>query len=194
MSRPVGGILSGSLRTVGGHPSKRPTRGLPLAGRWATMSPAWPCSRWGLPSEPGRPGPWCALTAPFHPCLCPRIRAIGGLFSVALSFESPRLAVSQHRCPAESRPSSTSQSGIPGVDAAATWPTHRGLSLPARRLRRRGGLQAEVSELRVPAGGPLHRVAPAFAVDGKFWFDHRSGRPGVGHLLPTRPLAQRSPG
>jgi len=28
---------------------------------------AWPCSRWGLPSRPGRPGRWCALTAPFHP-------------------------------------------------------------------------------------------------------------------------------
>ena len=29
-----------------------------------------PCSGWGLPSRPGRPGRWCALTAPFHPCLC----------------------------------------------------------------------------------------------------------------------------
>ena len=28
---------------------------------------AWPCSGWGLPSQPGRPGCWCALTAPFHP-------------------------------------------------------------------------------------------------------------------------------
>jgi hypothetical protein len=32
--------------------------------------PAWPCSGWGLPSHPGRPGCWCALTAPFHPYLC----------------------------------------------------------------------------------------------------------------------------
>jgi hypothetical protein len=28
---------------------------------------AWPCSGRGLPSQPGRPGCWCALTAPFHP-------------------------------------------------------------------------------------------------------------------------------
>src|ERR1700750_846578 len=35
----------------------------------------------------------CALTAPFHPC---RRSTAGGLFSVALSRESPRLAVSQH--------------------------------------------------------------------------------------------------
>ena len=32
--------------------------------------PARPCSGWGLPSHPGHPGCWCALTAPFHPCLC----------------------------------------------------------------------------------------------------------------------------
>ena len=32
--------------------------------------PARPCSGWGLPSHPGRPGCWCALTAPFHPYLC----------------------------------------------------------------------------------------------------------------------------
>ena len=30
-----------------------------------------PCSGWGLPSHPGHPGCWCALTAPFHPYLCP---------------------------------------------------------------------------------------------------------------------------
>lgn len=30
-------------------------------------SPIWSCTGWGLPSFPGRPGNWCALTAPFHP-------------------------------------------------------------------------------------------------------------------------------
>jgi hypothetical protein len=60
------------------------------------ISHAWPCSGWGLPSRPGRPGRWCALTAPFHPHLCGPEPAIGGLFSVALSCGSPRLAVSQH--------------------------------------------------------------------------------------------------
>ena len=43
----------------------RPTRKL---GRAVLKCfPIWSCSRWGLPSFPGRPGNWCALTAPFHP-------------------------------------------------------------------------------------------------------------------------------
>ena len=43
-----------------------------LPGDWAGRpSPSWPCSEWGLPSRPGHPGRWCALTAPFHPYLCP---------------------------------------------------------------------------------------------------------------------------
>jgi len=43
----------------------RPTRRL---GR-ATLRclPIRSCSRWGLPSFPGHPGNWCALTTPFHP-------------------------------------------------------------------------------------------------------------------------------
>src|SRR5579884_951238 len=81
-------------------------------GRTGRPPPVWPCSGWGLPSRPGHPGRWCALTAPFHPCLCvsPRhvhvrvttpctracCHAIGGLFSVALSCGSPRLGVTQH--------------------------------------------------------------------------------------------------
>jgi hypothetical protein len=36
-----------------------------------------------------------------------RVRAIGGLLSVALSIGSPRLGVTQHQCPAESGLSST---------------------------------------------------------------------------------------
>ena len=44
----------------------RPTRGL---GRAALVRPSiWSCTGWGLPSFPGHPGNWCALTAPFHPC------------------------------------------------------------------------------------------------------------------------------
>ena len=59
----------------------------------------WPCSGWGLPSQLSLPNCWCALTAPFHPYLFYNtlgVIVIGGLFSVALSFESPRLAVNQH--------------------------------------------------------------------------------------------------
>ena len=90
-SRPVGGILSPERNAPGGdHPSMRPTWG----HRAGSPSHAWPCSGWGLPSRSGHPDRWCALTAPFHPCLC--LAAIGGLLSVALSFGSPRLAVSQH--------------------------------------------------------------------------------------------------
>ena len=43
-----------------------------------------------------------------------RKQAIGGLFSVALSCELPRLAVSQHRCSMEPRPSSTRGLRPPG--------------------------------------------------------------------------------
>ena len=58
----VRGHLSG---TMVAHRLKRPTRGL---GRAALEHPLiWPCSGWGLPSQPGHPGCWCALTAPFHP-------------------------------------------------------------------------------------------------------------------------------
>ena len=97
VSRPVGGVLS-APEERGGHPSKRPTWGLPpfRGAGGQPMSHARPCSGWGLPSRPGHPGRWCALTAPFHPCLCEPKSVIGGLFSVALSFGSPRLAVSQH--------------------------------------------------------------------------------------------------
>jgi hypothetical protein len=46
--------------------------GLPGVERAGHPPPAWPCSGWGLPSHPGHPGCWCALTAPFHPYLCDR--------------------------------------------------------------------------------------------------------------------------
>src|SRR5690606_21950477 len=48
----------------------------------------------------------CALTAPFHPCLCRANPAIGGLFSVARSARSPPPGSRQHRCSVEPRPSS----------------------------------------------------------------------------------------
>jgi hypothetical protein len=51
-----------------------------------------------LPSRRGRPRRWCALTAPFQPCLCvaPGSAAIGGLFSVALTVRSLRPGSRQH--------------------------------------------------------------------------------------------------
>jgi len=61
------------------------------------------------------PGARCALTAPFHPCLCtrPGPRAIGGLLSVALSVASRRPGVTRH---------------------PALWSS----DFPRRRTRRRG--------------------------------------------------------
>ena len=44
---------------------KRPTRELERAALY--RSPIWSCTGWGLPSFPGHPENWCALTAPFHP-------------------------------------------------------------------------------------------------------------------------------
>jgi hypothetical protein len=74
----------------------RPTRRL---GRAALERlPIWSCTGWGLPSFPGHPGNWCALTAPFHPYPSPSRSAgrTGGILSVALSFASPRLHVMKH--------------------------------------------------------------------------------------------------
>ena len=126
MSRPIGGILYSARHAPGGavtiHLSGPP--GDASSSEEADGQPvshAWPCSEWGLPSRPGHPGRWCALTAPFHPYLCGRMPAIGGLLSVALSCGSPRLAVSQH--PALWSPDLPR----PGAEAraAATQPAHR---------------------------------------------------------------------
>src|SRR5579863_352317 len=95
VSRPVGGVLFVLSDEVTIHLSGLPGDCSRGAGE-QPMSHVWPCSGWGLPSRPSHPGRWCALTAPFHPCLCGLAPTIGGLLSVALSFGSPRLAVSQH--------------------------------------------------------------------------------------------------
>src|SRR5689334_21455827 len=60
----------------------------------APRGASWSCSGWGLPSRPGHPGRWWSLTPPFHPY--PPLAAGGGLFSVALSRGSPRVAVDNH--------------------------------------------------------------------------------------------------
>ena len=57
-----------------GHLSKRPTLGTREAGHLSLD--IWPCSRWGLPSVLRCRGTWCALTAPFHLCLCHRPSAV----------------------------------------------------------------------------------------------------------------------
>jgi hypothetical protein len=61
---------------------------------------AWPCSGRGLPSQPGRPGCWCALTAPFHPYHGGNKTGAhatrGGLLSVALSRALRPVGVTDH--------------------------------------------------------------------------------------------------
>jgi len=46
------------------------------ARRATSSSPIWSCSGWGLPSRRRRRLRWCALTAPFHPCLGPKPAAV----------------------------------------------------------------------------------------------------------------------
>ncbi len=103
----------------GGHPSVRSTWG----DRPDRSSHVRPCSGWGLPSRRGRPRRWCALTAPFHPCLCPVARAIGGLLSVALNRQVTPSWLAPAPCPSEPRPSST-------------WSRHAAATRPAHRHRR----------------------------------------------------------
>jgi hypothetical protein len=72
-SRPVRRILYGPESVVAihlGRQSPDGSCGLPGGRRTGRPPPVRPCSRWGLPSHPGHPGCWCALTAPFHPYLC----------------------------------------------------------------------------------------------------------------------------
>src|ERR1700756_134165 len=74
---------------------KQPTRRL-IRKRAVPLPPYLVLLRRGFAMPSRSRGPRCALTAPFHPCLTPAFAvAIGGLFSVALSVASPRLAVSQ---------------------------------------------------------------------------------------------------
>src|SRR5205814_31252 len=88
-SRPVGGVLSAPRGGVVIHLT-RPTRDVGRAAR--------PCSallRVGFAEPPGSPRALVRSYRTVSPLPVPR-GAIGGLFSVALSCGSPRLAVSQH--------------------------------------------------------------------------------------------------
>ena len=161
VSRPVGGVLSSASRRLGDHPSVRPTSGCSLARASGPLIPnIWPCSGWGLPSHPGRPGCWWSLTPPFHPYLCPtpnRGQVIGGLFSVALSFGSLRLAVSQHpalwspdlprRCRSEERTAAVTQPAHrrPTIVAGSRSPHHRFWQVGAKP---QAGLTVSVPDMR----------------------------------------------
>jgi hypothetical protein len=127
VSRPVGGVLYVARRRRGGHPSLRPTWGLRLRGGAGRASV--PCSallRVGFAEPPGSPRALVRSCRTVSPLPVP-LRAIGGLFSVALSCGSPRLAASQH--PALWSPD------LPRFGhcrTAATQPTHRRIHCRAR--------------------------------------------------------------
>ena len=107
---------------LSGLPGKRPFSGTGRAARLPRLA----LLRVGFTEPAGSPPSLVRSYRTFSP-LPVRTRhpgpAIGGLFSVALSCESPRLA-SPAPCSAESRPSST-RSRLAPVRAATTRPTHR---------------------------------------------------------------------
>ncbi len=89
----------------------------------------------------------CALTAPFHPYHRPE-RRLGGMFSVALSFRSPGLGVSQH--------TALWSSDFPLV---SPWPKPRRNQRPSGRLGQAHGLCAPFAA-RATSPACLNR--PAF--------------------------------
>ncbi len=108
--------------------------------------PVRPCSGWGLQSHPSHPGCWCALTAPFHPCLC------GGHVSSRVDVPPPSAVCSLLHFPA-GHPGWALPSTLPcgvrtflgrvttarAVPYAAAWPTrHRCRFNHTRAPTRRG--------------------------------------------------------
>ena len=89
---PGGRRRAGRARGSHGHSGREP------------LPPVWPCSRWGLPCQPGHPGRGALL--PHHFTLTRR-RAFrgeprtqpppGGIFSVALSLALRPVGVTHHR-------------------------------------------------------------------------------------------------
>ncbi len=141
-SGPVSRVLCPRISRGDGHLSRtpiarrlqRPTRES-MASRTDSqrpsshLLPAWSCSGWGLPSQPGHPGCWCALTAPFHPCLIPRSWGCAGHRRSILCGTFPRLAAGRRYrppCPAEPGLSSrrSARRGEPAGDHPAHFACH----------------------------------------------------------------------
>ncbi len=145
VSRPVGGVLSSALRRLGDHLSVRPTSGCSPGERAGHSYPTFGLAPGGVyRATPITRGAGGLLHHRFT-LTCARLRAIGGLFSVALSFGSLRLAVSQH--PALRSPDLPRRRRSV---AAVTWPTHRRLTIvPGSRPNRLANL-ALWREVRQP--------------------------------------------
>jgi hypothetical protein len=185
VSRPVGGILSTLRRGWGGHPSERSTWGWQPEGMPDGPSvPRFDLAPGGV-YRADRVTPAAGALLPHRftlTCALPGGDAIGGLFSVALSCRSPRLAVSQHPAlwsPDLPRPHD-GRLALLSEPAAATRPAHRPHHGPTP------GANGTLS-----AGRPSRTVLPGepagTAVPGRFdlaaltgWrVDPRSGsRPG----------------
>ncbi len=103
-SRPVSRVLSPRALSSAGEADIPLGPALPQASSERTRERGGPphvlpyllLLQVGLAVPPVSPRARCALTAPFHPCRHWLKLPAGGLFSVALSRESPRLAVNQH--------------------------------------------------------------------------------------------------
>jgi len=66
LGTPSPGTSSSPPAGSGEQPSN-PCAAAPWDSQRALRCDLRPCSGRGLPSHPGHPGCWCALTAPFHP-------------------------------------------------------------------------------------------------------------------------------
>ncbi len=136
---PSGGDGHSSRPTVTGGLQRLPG-GLGRAVRTHGIASGLSCSGWGLPCDPRHRGPGALLPHPFTLTrqIPPESRGspAGGLLSVALSFGSPRLGVTQHPCPVEL-----------GLSSRAS-----GRRRPPHRLRR--GLDMGIMQ---PGAGQVNR-------------------------------------
>jgi hypothetical protein len=174
VSRPVGGVLfTGPLpgsRSVTIHLCGPPGGSLRRGTDGPPLPPVRPCSGWGLPSHPDRSGCWCALTAPFHPCLCRSPGHRRSVFCGTFLRVAPT-GLSPAPCPLEPRPSSTRSRPKPipsrghpaNSPSAPVWPScHENGNAPSgKRPRRR--LRRRRPSSPCPACSTARRSGPAFA-------------------------------
>ena len=206
VSRSVGGILfPGPLR--GSRSVTIHLCGLPVGasgppgGVTSADEPpvptARPCSGWGLPSRRDRSRRWCALTAPFHPCLCPHSRRSPGHRRSALCCPDPSdrsdLALA-----------STLPCGVPTFldptprgRAAVTRPTHR----PVESRAETGSAQHRCGTVVVVRSGPALPLRSRWTGDVGSQGRRGEGRPaGADHRghdrleAPCRGVSRRPGG
>jgi hypothetical protein len=95
-SRPAAATIPLGPKSPSGS-SSRPGDGPRLRdGTGARRLPIWPCSAWGLPCPLRCRRGGALLPHRFTLTVRPQERPKGGLFSVALSFASPRPGVTRH--------------------------------------------------------------------------------------------------